>query len=75
MAVKRTRLTAAETLLDRIEIWRIWWQKDEDTTVALNDLAKCICFVNGTVVEDQDALVLQVGIHLGELYRHCQTGY
>jgi len=75
MAVKWRRLTAAETLLDRIEIGRIGWQKDEDTTVAFHDLAKGICLVNGTIVEDQDAFVLRVGIHFGELHRQHLNGY
>ena len=38
-------------------------------TMSLNDLTQRSALVDGAVVQDKDAVVAQVGIHLGELTR------
>jgi hypothetical protein len=61
------RRTTTEALLNWIEVWRVWWQEDEDATEALNDFSKGICFMNHAVVENQDALVLRERVHRRQL--------
>jgi len=58
-----TRHTTAETLLDWIEIGRVWGQEEEDATKALNDFSKGPCFVDRAVVENENALVLRERVH------------
>ena len=41
--------------------------KAQSLTMSLNDLTQHSALVDGTVVQDKDAAVTWVGIHLGEL--------
>ena len=61
------RHTTAEALLNWIEVRRVWQQEEKNTTTTLNYLSKCTCLVDRTVVENQDAFVLRVEVHLWQL--------
>ena len=61
------RHITAEALLNWIEVQRVWWQEEKNTTATLNYLSKCTRLVDCTVVENQDAFVLRVGVHLWQL--------